>query len=121
MSKTLSKYIDAFDYIDKTLTVLSETSWGISIISFRRNIGVPVGIASASCARNEKKKLNKIIILDKSKLDSTETLICQALINREISLEKFKTIANEKEKYDRMKESISNINSNDEKELTENS
>ena len=33
MSKKLSKYIAAFDYIGKTLIVLSATSGGISIIS----------------------------------------------------------------------------------------
>ena len=48
MSKRLSKYIAAFDYIDKTLIVLSATSGGIRIISFTSVIGVPAGIASAS-------------------------------------------------------------------------
>ena len=48
MSKKLSKYISAFDYIDKALTVLSATSRGISIISFASVIGVPAGIAGAS-------------------------------------------------------------------------
>ena len=48
MSKKLSKYIDTFDYIDKTLVVLSATSRGISIISFTSVIGVPAGLASAS-------------------------------------------------------------------------
>ena len=48
MSKKLSKYIAAFDYIDKTLIVLSATSGGISIISFTSVIGVPAGLASAS-------------------------------------------------------------------------
>ena len=48
MSKKLSKYIAAFDYIDKTLIVLSATSGGISIISFTSVIGIPAGIASAS-------------------------------------------------------------------------
>ena len=48
MSKKLSKYITDFDYINKTLIVLSVTSGGISIISFRSIIGVPAGIASAS-------------------------------------------------------------------------
>ena len=48
MSKKLSKYIAAFDYIDKTLIFLSATSGGISIISFISIIGVPAGIASAS-------------------------------------------------------------------------
>ena len=32
MSEKLSKYIAAFDYVDKTLIVLSATSGGISII-----------------------------------------------------------------------------------------
>ena len=34
MSKRLSKYIAAFDYIDKTLIVLSAASGGVSITSF---------------------------------------------------------------------------------------
>ena len=46
MSKKLSKYIAAFDYIDNTL--LSVASEGISIISFTSVAGVPAGIASAS-------------------------------------------------------------------------
>ena len=48
MSKKLSKCITDFDYFDKTLIVLSETSGGISIISFASVIGVPIGIASAN-------------------------------------------------------------------------
>ena len=48
MSKKLSEYIAAFDYIDKTLFGLSATSGGISIISFTSVIGIPAGIASAS-------------------------------------------------------------------------
>ena len=48
MSKKLSKYIAAFDYIDKTLIVLSATAGGISIIYFTTVIGVPAGLASAS-------------------------------------------------------------------------
>ena len=47
-SKKLSESIAPFDYIDKTLIVLSATSGGISIISFTSVIGVPVGIASPS-------------------------------------------------------------------------
>ena len=61
-------------------------------------------------------------MLAKSKLNSTETLISQALINLEITHEEFKTIVNEKEKHEQMKENIRNIKSNDEKnELSENS
>ena len=48
MSKNLSKYIAAFDYIDKNLIVLSATFGGISIISFTSVIGILAGLASAS-------------------------------------------------------------------------
>ena len=48
MSKKLSKYLEAFDYFDKTFIVLSTKSREISIISFISVIGVPAGIASAS-------------------------------------------------------------------------
>ena len=46
-SKTLSKYVAAFDYIDNILTVLSPTTGGVSICSFTSIFGAPVGIASA--------------------------------------------------------------------------
>ena len=100
-SKKLSKYIATFDYFDKTLIVLSATSVGVSIISFASVIGVPVGIASASftlvfslttgiikkllsITRNKKKKLNKILVFAKSKLNSIEALISQALIDSKL-------------------------------------
>ena len=47
-SQKLNKYVTTFDYIDKTLIVLSATTGGVSIISFTSIIGAPVGIASAS-------------------------------------------------------------------------
>ena len=43
-----SKYVAAFDYIDKILIVLSATTGGVSICSFTSIVGAPVGIASAS-------------------------------------------------------------------------
>ena len=46
-SKKLSKYVAAFDYIDKILIVLSATTGGVSTCLFM-SIGAPVGIASAS-------------------------------------------------------------------------
>ena len=48
MSKILSKYIAAVNYIDKTLIVLSATSGEISIIYFTSVIGISAGLASAS-------------------------------------------------------------------------
>ena len=47
-SKKLSKYVAAFDYIDKILIVLSATSGGVSICPFTSVAGASVGIASAS-------------------------------------------------------------------------
>ena len=69
--------------------------------------------------RKKNKKHNKILILAKSKLNSIETLMSQALIDLNISHEEFKTIVNEKEKYDQMKENIRNTKSMD--KLSENS
>ena len=47
-SKKLSKYVAAFDYIDKILIVLSATTGEVSICSFISIVGAPFGIASAS-------------------------------------------------------------------------
>ena len=49
-------------------------------------------------------------MLAKSKLNSIETLIYQALIGLEISQEEFATIVKEKEKYEKLKENLRNIN-----------
>ena len=71
---------------------------------FTSIVGAPVGIASASftlffslaagivkkllnMTRNKKKKHDKVLMLAKSKLSSTETIISQALIDMEISQE----------------------------------
>ena len=45
-SKKLSKYVAAFDYIDKILIVLSATTGGVSICLFTSVVGAPVGITS---------------------------------------------------------------------------
>ena len=58
-------------------------------------------------------------MLAKTKLNSIETSLSPALIDLDISHEEFKTIVNEKEKYEQTKESIRNIKSRD--ELSENS
>ena len=46
----------------------------------------------------------------KSKLNSIETLISQALINIEISHEEFVAIFKEKDKYEKMKENLRSEN-----------
>ena len=62
-----------------------------------------------SITRNEKKKHDKILMLAKSKLDSIETLVSQALIDMEISHEEFNAIIREKQKYERMKVNVRNV------------
>ena len=49
-------------------------------------------------------------MLAKCKLNSIETLLPEALIDMEISHEEFITILKEKDKYEKMKENVRNIN-----------
>ena len=49
-------------------------------------------------------------MLAKSKLNSIETLISQALIDMEISHEEFITILKEKDKYEKMKDNLRSEN-----------
>ena len=48
-------------------------------------------------------------MLAKSKLNSIENLVSQALIDMEISHEEFNAIIKEKQKYERMKEMVRNV------------
>ena len=59
-------------------------------------------------------------MLAKSKLDSIETLLSQALIEMEISHEELNAIIREKEKYERMKENVRNASERSSAEKQEN-
>ena len=126
----MSKYIIIFDYIDKILIVLSAATGGVSIVSFTSVIGLPVGIGNASftlifslttgiikkllnITRNKKKKHDKILMLAKSKLNSIDTLISQALIDMDISHEEFITILKEKDRYEMMRDNLRDKNENE--------
>ena len=122
MSQKLGKYISFFDYFDKSLTVLSVASGSVYIASFATVIGVPIGITSASLslafsictglvkkllkATRKEKRHNKIVMLARSKLNSIESKISEALINNQISHENFITTINEERNYRELKESI---------------
>ena len=123
MSKKLNKYISFLDYFDKPLIVLSVTSGGVSIESFAMAIGAPIGITSASLSlafslctllvkkllkatRNKKKKHNKIVMLARTKLNSIEGKISEALMNNQISHEDLITIINEEKNCRELKESV---------------
>ena len=49
-------------------------------------------------------------MLAKSKLNRIETLVSQTLIDTEIIHEEFNTIIQEKQKYEKMKENVRNVN-----------
>ena len=119
--------ITIFNYIDKILTVFCAASGGVSIISFSSVIGIPAEIVSAiftlifslatgivkkllDITRKKKKKHDKILMLAKSKFNSIDTLISQALIDMDISHEEFVTILREKDRYEMMKENLKNKN-----------
>ena len=109
MSKKLSKYISFFDYFDKSLIVLLVTSGGVSIAPFAKATGAPIRLISASLSlafslctglvktllkatRNKKKKHNKVVMLARSKLNSIESKLSEALIKNQIIHEGFITI-----------------------------
>ena len=105
------------------MIVLSVTSGGVSIVSFATATGAPIGITGASfslafslctglvkkllkATRNKKKKDNKIVMLARSKLNSIEGKISEALMNNQIGHEDFITIINEERNYRELKENI---------------
>ena len=123
--KKLCKYVNCLDYKDKILIVLSATSSGVSIISITSIIGVPAGITSAcftliffitggiikkllSTAIKKKKTHDQILMQAKSKYNSIEELISQALNDMNRCHKGFISILKEKNKYEIMKEDIKN-------------
>ena len=109
------------------MIVLSAVSGWVCIISSVSVVRALVGISEAnftlvfclttviikklqSIAKNKKKKHDKILMLAKSKLNSIETLVSQALIDMEISHEEFITILKEKDKYEKMKDNLRSEN-----------
>ena len=126
--KKNSKYIAAFDYADKLFITLSASFGTLSIASYATIVGIPVGIAGASLTliftvttgvvktllnitRKKKKKHNKIITLARSKLNIIENLKSQALIDFDISHEKFSKIIYEKNNYEQITDNIRSVKS----------
>ena len=97
-------------YIISSVSVV-EASAGIAGVSFTLIVSLTTGTIKIllSITRNKKKKHDKILMLAKSKLDSIETLVSQALIDIEISHEELNMILKEKEKCEKMKENVRNV------------
>ena len=98
----------------------------LSIASYASVVGIPAGITGASLTlvftigtgisksllkltKKRKKKHNKIIVLAKNKLNTTDTLLSSALNDSEISHEEFTDIINEENIYEIIKENIKSM------------
>ena len=99
-SKKVNKYVIAFKH-RQNFNCFKCNNWRICIIFHASVVRAPVGIASAGftilfflaiavtkkllkTTRNKKKKHDKNLMLAKSKLNSIESLVSQALIDMEI-------------------------------------
>ena len=126
--RKISKYIVAFDYAEKVFITLSASFGTFSIASYATVVGIPAGIAGASVTliftittgvvktllnitRKKKKKHNKIITLERSKLNIIENLISQALIDFEITHEEFSKTIFEKNNYEQIIDNIRSVKS----------
>ena len=125
-SRKHQKVCTTLNYIEDFLILASAITRYISISAFPSLLGIPKGITSSAiglkiCAiaagikkyksiiKKKKKKHNKIVLLANSKLNSIEVLISKALIDSNISHDKFVLINNELKEYDNMKEEIKNL------------
>ena len=127
MSKKHKKSCKVLNYIDNLLIVVSTITGRVSISAFTSLVGIPIGITSSAIAlkicaitagiikyksiiKKKKKKHDKIVLLAKSKLSSIEVLISQALIDSNISHDKFLLINNVLKEFCDMKEEMKNFN-----------
>ena len=67
--------------------------------------------------RNKKKKHNKIVILDRSKLNSLESKTSEALLNNEISHEDFMIVINEERNDRELNERIRMMKGQEDKKI----
>ena len=104
---------------------MSTVTGCVSISAFASLVAIPVGIISSavgikissitpgikepkSVIKKKKNKLDKIALLGKVKLNTTEVLISKALINSYISHDKFVLVNDVLREYYKIKEEIKN-------------
>ena len=117
MSKRHAKLCSVLNYIDHSLVATSTITGCVSISAFASLVGIPIRIASSKiglkiCVMtpgiksiiNRKRKMhNKIELLTKSNLNSMELLMSKAVIDSNISHEKFVLINDVLDKFCDMK------------------
>ena len=126
MSRKLKKVCTTLNYIEHFLILASGITGCILISDFTSLLGIHVGIKSSaielkicviaagikkykSIIKKKKKKLDKIVLLAKSKLNSIEVSLSQALIDSGISHDESVSINNMLKEYDNLKEEIKNL------------
>ena len=67
--------------------------------------------------RNKKKRHNKIVMLARSKLNSIESKVSEALMNNQTRHEDFMTIINEERNYRELKENIRMMKGQEDKKI----
>ena len=122
------------DFIDHSLIVISTITGCVSICNFASLVGIPIGITSSAnglktCAitagikkyksiiKKKEKKHDKTMLLAKYKLNNIEVLISKALIDSNISHDKFVSINNVLKEFYDMKEEIKNFSQKQKIEL----
>ena len=115
------------NYTEHLLILISTVTGGVSISAFASLVGIPIRITSSAigleiCAitagikkyksiiKKKKKKHDKIVLFAQSKLNSIEVLISKALVDSNISHDKFVLIDNLLKEFYDMKEEIKNFN-----------
>ena len=120
MSKKHKNVCKVLNYIKHLLILISTVTGWISISAFASLVDIPVGISSyavvlkicviagikkqKSIIKKKEKKLDKTVLLAKSKLSSIEALSSKALIDSNISHDEFVSINNALKEYNDMKD-----------------
>ena len=101
-------------------TNTTDKSVGIVSASFTLIFSLATGIVTKllSITSNKRKKHDHLLMLAKSKFNSIETLISQALVDLDISHEEFVTILKKKDRYEKMKYNVINENGDEKQETT---
>ena len=111
--KKTCKYLS---HVEHLLILASIITCCVSMFAFASLVCVPVGITAItarikkfkSIIKKKKKKHDKIVLLGKDQLNTTEVLISKALINSYISHDEFVSVNNALREYYEMKEEIKN-------------
>ena len=124
--KKLNEYLVSFDYLDKIFITLSASFGMLSIASYASVVGIPARITGTSLTlvftigtgisksllkltKKRKKEHNKIIVLEKNKLNTIDILLSSTLNDSEISHEEFSNLITEANIYENIKENIKDI------------